>query len=316
MVEDPAGNSYIGDPGGAALPEGEAAPAPGGAPADPQLTVEHYQRSAAEQERLGVGPGSPEEEEGGGGAAEGAGAEGGQQRKPAVMQLVEGEAAARLVDRYAQGGSLSSGGGEVGAGPCPACGAERSGQERQLLPSVGLGNCTLLDTHCCGCGLRAVELRRGGGSGPASSANGLRIQLAVEQPADLERDVIASSSASLVIPELGLAFSGGEEGVFTTVGALVRTVSFGIPPSRGCAGVVLHASYPAGWHGVHIQAELANAGCVLCSCPCRWWMAWRARKRCSSHLPTRRRTQRSRNGSSLPLTCRTCWTCAGPLHCW
>jgi hypothetical protein len=84
----------------------------------------------------------------------------------------------------------------------------------------------------------------------------LGCRLRVEHPADLERAVLQSASASIAVPELELALStGSSSGMATTVGALINNVS-----ARGKGG-------GAWWWGGMKHAPPAGACCRL---HCLW----------------------------------------------
>eukprot|EP00887_Chlorella_sp_A99_P000897 scaffold5.g897.t1 len=222
VLDDPAGNSFIGGPVSA------GAGGTDDAEPDPQLTVECYQRSPAQNERLGLGDAVAFAE--GGGAAGGGGAgsagSGGLVAERVVLQA-EGEVAEQLVARFGEAGG---GQPEEGDRACGACGAPAAAR-RHCPPPPFVRACALVDARCDACGARSAELRSSG-----TSAGGRQLVLAVEGSEDLDRAVVASNSASLVIPELGLAFAGGAEGVFTTVGGLVRSVLDGLTATQARRG--------------------------------------------------------------------------------
>ena len=75
---------------------------------------------------------------------------------------------------------------------------------------------------CDGCGYRNSEVKGGGGVPRC----GRRIELRVEAPEDLRRDVIKAETATLEIPELELEVTTGTlGGLITTVEGLVESVA-------------------------------------------------------------------------------------------
>ena len=75
---------------------------------------------------------------------------------------------------------------------------------------------------CDGCGYRNSEVKGGGGV----PRRGRRIELRVEAPEDLRRDVIKAETATLEIPELELEVTTGTlGGLITTVEGLVESVA-------------------------------------------------------------------------------------------
>lgn len=216
VVEDPSGNSFIGDPGSAdafsreaedgnAAAAAAAAAGAGPEPRDHMLTVERIRRSAAQSERLGLDPDA----------------------EPFVT--VQGPPTAKLLAKFGeQGGSSSD--ARRADGACASCGTTVTG--RVHVPAQPfIPDTELLEMTCGACGLPSVEVRRTAGA--RVPTGGQRLCLRVEAPEDLRRMVLASASASLSVPELDLAFSGTEDGMFSSVGRLLSSILGGLINTRG-----------------------------------------------------------------------------------
>lgn len=74
---------------------------------------------------------------------------------------------------------------------------------------------------CDGCGYKSSEVK---GAGPISPS-GRRITVQVQQPGDLNRDVIKADSATVSVPEIDLEVtSGAMGGLITTVEGLMVAI--------------------------------------------------------------------------------------------
>ncbi|KAL4425611.1 hypothetical protein ABPG75_009627 [Micractinium tetrahymenae] len=247
VIEDVAGNSFVEGPdGGAANGAAE-----GG---DPQLTVEHLDRTPAQDSRMGLA--MPDEflpyegEQDQGQAHAGAGAELPASAAGRLILRVEGQAeAAAFVASYAeQQQPAAAAAGEQGQAPagvevptqCGACGAAAGGDFAVALhcPAAaavkrGFAAASVIVFTSCGrCSAAAAEVRSTGGVAP----KGVRLRLRVEKPADLERAVLQSASGSIALPDVGLALSsGGEGGLATTVGQLISSLASQLGSSTAAA---------------------------------------------------------------------------------
>ena len=106
-------------------------------------------------------------------------------------------------------------------GHCGACGGPTvTRMYRTRIPFFK--EVILMSDACDGCGYRNSEVKGGGGV----PAKGRRIELRVQEPEDLRRDVIKAETATLSIPELELEVTTGTlGGVITTVEGLVESVA-------------------------------------------------------------------------------------------
>lgn len=216
-IEDPAGNSFI---SGA---DGSPANAASG---DPQLTVERFDRTPAQESRMGLA--MPDEFLPYDGAEEAAAAPASAPGR--LILRVEGQAeadaflAAYAVEQPSAEPQQPPSGAQLPSA-CTACGATAVGgfeaAARQPVESF-IRSCFIVSAACSSCSARAVEVRSSGGV----SAQGSRLRLRVQEPADLERAVLQSASASVAVPELELALStGSNAGMATTVGQLIGNLA-------------------------------------------------------------------------------------------
>jgi zinc finger protein len=190
VLRDPTGNAFIQNP---------VAPHP-----DPLLKVTHFQRSAADDEALGLtaqheGQGSGD---GGGEAAIKPAADYNTRRTTKQEELVD-EGQLEL------GYTLP----EV----CFAC--KRDGNVKLAMISIPHFKETVIMSFVCDyCGFKSNEVKTGG----SIPDHGTRLTLKVQDIEDLSRDVLKSHTCSVQIPEIDLELSEGSLGsMFTTVEGLL-----------------------------------------------------------------------------------------------
>lgn len=119
---------------------------------------------------------------------------------------------------------------------CMACGG--SGETRLMLTKIPLFRELILSSfHCDDCGERNTEVQFGG----ETQEKGCRYELEVSSRADLDRQVVKSESARIVVPALELEIPAAtQRGVVTTVeGVLSRAASelMALQPQRLAADV-------------------------------------------------------------------------------
>ncbi|KAK9806531.1 hypothetical protein WJX73_007900 [Symbiochloris irregularis] len=202
ILDDPAGNSFVESPDG-------------NAPADAALQIEHYERT--KEQAAAVGLSVPETSadhapEGQNGIApddphHGAKPVGAAAAHAALARL-HGAQAEAVMARYTAPEEVF----EL-PGHCSACGAECATRMYQTAIPF-FKEVIIMCNACDACGYKSSEVKGAG----AISDQGRRITLAVQQPADLNRDVIKADSAAIMIPEVDLEITSG------TLGGLITTV--------------------------------------------------------------------------------------------
>ena len=101
---------------------------------------------------------------------------------------------------------------------CPACGRETLKVEEYIYEMPMLGKVILSTGRCSSCGYRFSDARLAEAREPG------KIVYRVERPEDLNALVVVSSSASILIPELGLESKPGPaaQGYITTVEGILE----------------------------------------------------------------------------------------------
>ena len=259
VLDDPAGNAGVESTG----------------PGDKELSVTHYERTSEQAAAVGLLPRSSpaaaaEVGEGGGGGGAGAAApcSSSPSEKPfakldpseihpddphhghapvgaaaahRALARLEGDRAERVMSRYAAPEEVM----EM-PGHCGACGGPTTTRMyRTEIPFFK--EVILMSDACDGCGYRNSEVKGGGGV----PARGRRIELRVECPEDLRRDVIKAETATVEIPELELEVTTGTlGGLITTVEGLVESVADALKRTQGFAlGDAAQASTAEAWRG-------------------------------------------------------------------
>jgi len=215
VVDDPSGNSFV---------ENLCAPSP-----DPQLSVKHYSRTAQQDLAIGLQP-----------SAEGRAAleeelrtgikSSSSEAKTEEGQIFEGVGEMLKLFGTDEAGhfgseelSTSLGRREIIRIPthCPHC-LDTEGESLTCFADIPhFKEVIIMAFDCTKCGYRSNEVKAGGGV----PARGQTFTLTVQGPEDLCRDVLKSSSADVVIPELEFeASQGSTGGVFTTVEGLLSKV--------------------------------------------------------------------------------------------
>ena len=251
VLDDPAGNAGVESTG----------------PGDRELSVTHYERTSEQAAAVGLLPSAAdgESKEGEAGAA----APSSSSKQPPFTKLdpseihpddphhghapvgaaaahralarLEGDRAEKVMSRYAAPEEVM----EM-PGHCGACGAPTTTRMyRTEIPFFK--EVILMSDACDSCGYRNSEVKGGGGV----PAKGRRIELRVEAPEDLRRDVIKAETATLEIPELELEVTTGTlGGLITTVEGLVESVAEALKRTQGFAlGDAAQASTAEAWKG-------------------------------------------------------------------
>ena len=195
-VDDPSGNSCIENP---ALPK-----------EDKQLKVEHYVRTDEQNKGLGLTPQWTEENDGSRPFVE---------PKGSVIQekKVLGEERVSLEK-------------EVFAIPaeCPNC--HFPGKSEMCIIDVPFFKEVIIMAFVCeNCGFRDNEVKGGGAIGEKGQKMTLNVQPKEADPEafkiDMNRDVVKSTSAGLIIPQLDLEVTPGSlGGMYTTVEGMLTTI--------------------------------------------------------------------------------------------
>ncbi|KAL9246774.1 hypothetical protein vseg_020267 [Gypsophila vaccaria] len=206
IVDDPAGNSFIENP---------HAPAP-----DPSLSLKFYERTSEQQEALGYvvatsqkGEGTvypisnevPREPHGTVGARAG---------RQAIAQGTSNQIAEALC-RYTSPEEVMT-----FPSTCGVC--EAKCETRMFVTNIPyFKEVIVMASSCDACGYRNSELKPGG----SISDKAKRITVHVNNTEDLNRDVIKSDSASVMIPEVDLELTSGTMGgMVTTIEGLVTKI--------------------------------------------------------------------------------------------
>jgi len=262
VLDDPAGNAGVESTG----------------PGDRELSVAHYERTREQAAAVGLLPGG-EEEGGGQGAAGPAPSPGkpcarldpseiraddphhghapvGAAAAHRALARLEGDRAEQVMSRYAAPEEVM----EM-PGHCGACGGPTATRMyRTTIPFFK--EVILMSDACDGCGYRNSEVKGGGGV----PRRGRRIELRVEAPEDLRRDVIKAETATLEIPELELEVTTGTlGGLITTVEGLVESVADALRRTQSFAlGDGAQASTAGAWkkffEGLKRCASLEEGG--------------------------------------------------------
>lgn len=218
VVDDPAGNSFVENP---------HAPAQ-----DPLLSCSFYERTPEQQAALGYVVESQDDE--GSGAILSASGSGsvGEKRHTAGHGLPHGSIGAQAARHaIAQGNSEDvaaalfkySAPEEIMVFPatCGACAA--ACETRMFVTNIPYFKEVIVMASTCDiCGYRNSELKAGG----SVPLKGKRITANILSKTDLNRDVIKSDTASVLIPELDLELAPGTlGGLVTTVEGLLSTIS-------------------------------------------------------------------------------------------
>ncbi|GJW33879.1 zinc finger protein ZPR1-like protein [Tanacetum coccineum] len=200
ILDDPAGNSFVENP---------FAPSP-----DPSLHIEFYERTREQQASLGYvfdptqsTEVSSEAVSSSQGTVEPHGSVGAVAGRRAIAQGNTVEFSEALF-RY-------SAPEEVMTFPttCGACAV--SCETRMYVTNIPyFREVIVMASTCDGCGYRNSELKAGG----AIPDKGKKVSVSVKNNRDLNRDIIKSDTASVIIPEIDLELTSG------TLGGLVSTV--------------------------------------------------------------------------------------------
>lgn len=217
VLEDPSGNSYI---------ENLCAPR-----ADPQLKVEHYQRTEEQRRAMGFLVEADADQPGTGaegtmdnpisGDANGTSASGtgtgtgpgsdtnlrGALNLPTSLTSNENWLETREVMKFESA--------------CSRCGNLGS-QNMCEIDIPGFRRCIVMAFVCDSCGYKNSEVKPASGFGEKAR----RMELVIESMADLSRDVLKADSAAVLIPALELELLPGTlGGVFTTVEGLLMKIA-------------------------------------------------------------------------------------------
>ncbi|KAK9716487.1 hypothetical protein RND81_06G236700 [Saponaria officinalis] len=206
IVDDPAGNSFIENP---------HAPSP-----DPSLSLKFYERTQEQQEALGYVVASSQEGEGTVNPVsdevprEPHGTVGARAGRQAIAQGTTDQIAEALC-RYTSPEEVMT-----FPSTCGACAAKC--ETRMFVTNIPyFKEVIVMASSCDSCGYRNSELKPGG----SISDKAKRIIVHVKNTEDLNRDVIKSDSASVVIPEVDLELTSGTlGGMVTTIEGLVTKI--------------------------------------------------------------------------------------------
>ena len=204
ILDDPAGNSYVENPF-----------APN---ADTQLTVEHYNRTAEQQEALGMQPDRPTSDP--------------IQSAAELAHLPKGDVVlhggdAKSLDKLAELVEENfDPANEVLEFPSPCSDCGHPGAVRMLVTNIPhFREIILMAFSCSSCGYKSNEVRGGGGVSP----KGKKITLLISNPEDLNRDILKSETAGFFIPSVGLELTEGTlGGKFTTIEGLLQDIQNGL----------------------------------------------------------------------------------------
>ncbi|KAL0234328.1 hypothetical protein PCE1_001364 [Barthelona sp. PCE] len=196
IIKDPSGNSFV---------ESTYAPHP-----DPYLFVEHHARTEEETIKLGLPVAEVAEVD--------AKHKHAQRYTDTDTIISEGF----IAERFAQRLEMEECPEEVAIipFPCPMC--QTDGENRLKLVDIPYFKETLIISFKCEtCGFKNVEVKAGG----SIDSHGTRTTVVVNHHDDLNRDLLKSDSAQVVIPEIGLELAPGTlGGLFTTVEGILLKV--------------------------------------------------------------------------------------------
>lgn len=195
VLDDPAGNSYLENP---------RAPEP-----DPSVYIVHYQRTADQNEQLGLAAVDERSKD------------------------VVGDFKTKLKDSAAGNSDKSAeASAEDGEGTnevpevlefpavCNSCHAP-STTKMYVMNIPYFKEAVIMSTTCDYCGYKSNEVKAGG----AISTKGKKISLRVVDAEDLSRDILKSETCGLKVPEVDLELQAGTlGGKFTTVEGLLSQV--------------------------------------------------------------------------------------------
>ena len=197
IVEDPAGNSFI---------ENLYAPAK-----DPNMTISHFERTSQQNEALGLSQTETNQQYND------------DNDMKDIQNLISGGFG--LGDVLAAGNrSYDVDSGMLGRNeiikipqPCPSCYEE--GEAMTAVTDIPhFKEVIIMAFNCTACGFRNNEIKGGG----AVPTYGSEVTITVEGPEDMQRDVLKSDSAMVMIPELDLELQHGTLGsVYTTIEGLL-----------------------------------------------------------------------------------------------
>uniref|UniRef100_A0A1I8GCI3 Zpr1 domain-containing protein n=1 Tax=Macrostomum lignano TaxID=282301 RepID=A0A1I8GCI3_9PLAT len=201
VLRDPSGNSFLENP---------SAPA-----ADPCLTVRRFQRTREEDEALGITP--ADAEAGTNGNASSVVANGDADGAAAATGSASEE-----FDRYGEVLNFQVN--------CPNC-SQPTESRMKLVRVPYFKEVVVMATTCEACGHKDSSVKCGGGIEP----QGVRLELAVQEPFDLSRDVLVSDSCMICIPELEFETEQGSlGGKFTTVEGLLLAIRDSLAETNPC----------------------------------------------------------------------------------
>lgn len=190
-LDDPAGNSFLENP---------YAPQQ-----DPRAHIVHYKRTRAQNESVGMDPDAVERSEA--------------EPKPEGVPVDESEV---NLEHYGLDFDTLNYKKVVMSfqGTCPGCGAPV--ETRMIAVDIPyFKEMIIMASMCDNCGYKSNEVKAGG----AISPKGRKITLTIKGDKDLNRDILKSETAVVIIPQIELEMSHGSQGGrFTTVEGLLTGI--------------------------------------------------------------------------------------------
>lgn len=217
IVNDIAGNSFVENP---YAPKN-----------DPNMTVSHFKRSAAEDISLGLEPEKDAFKD---------------DKDDEVKNLMKKGFGSKENNVNETEDSVQLGRKEIISLPgiCPNCTTE--GESLTAITDIPhFKEVIIMAFDCSFCGFRNNEVKAGG----AVPSKGTEVRLVVKDYDDLKRDVLKSDSCSVSIPELDLELQNGTlGGLYTTVEGLLQKIYTNLrdnnPFAIGDSTELHHSSQP------------------------------------------------------------------------
>lgn len=213
IIDDPAGNSFIQNPNAPRM--------------DPNLTTTHYRRTQEQNQMLGLRlPADSDAVANNEAPHETQHTDAHVQSMEKVPSLMSGESAAELVVNTVAEQQQVMTFPEL----CNNC--RTPGELRMILTDIPhFKQVVLMAFSCDQCGYKSTDVKAGGSIPP----KGRRITLKVVNPEDLNRDILKSETATVIIPELELEITQGSMGgVFTTIEGLMVKLGEQLKNSPTC----------------------------------------------------------------------------------